>query len=173
MTLFATGFPWWAFDLPFWSVVVFVMMIAVMLAFVRKPLVTGMKNRQLEVLNGLRRAENVRREVEHLREQHNRERQQFEREIAEMLAEAKRDAQTFSARLVERAKDEGVRITGRSQREIGLLKQKVMMELWQTTANLSSGATERVLAVDLSAADHRRLIDAALREIVLYSGGAA
>lgn len=173
MTLLAAGgYPWWAFDLPFWSCVVFVLMIATLLVVARKPLATGMKNRQLQIINELRRAESIQRDVEQLRERHDREREQFERDIDAMLAEGRRDAAVFAERLVERARAEADRIKQRSQREIGLSRQKVMQELWQLTADLSSGAAEKVLSVDLSSDDHRRLIDGALQEIAQFHGSA-
>lgn len=174
MSLFAAGgYPWWAFDLPFWSCVVFVLMVGVLVAFVRKPLVESMKKRQLQIVDELRRAENVRRDVERLREHQARERQRFAAEVEAMTSEGKRDAETFAGRLVDRSKEEAERIANRAKREIGLLKQRVALELWQKTADLSAGAAEKALASDLSEQDHRRLVDAALKEIVQLPGGAA
>ena len=85
--------------------------------------------------------------------------------VDEIIAEARRDAETTKQDIVATAQREAKANLDRAKEEIGRAKDQAMVELFShMRANVVS-ATERVLARTMNDADHQRLIDEALAEV--------
>lgn len=154
-----------AFDLEIWSIVVFTIILGVLLAFVAKPLAQAMGKRQEQTLEGLKQAEIALAESKRLIAEHADRQSRLRVEAEAMLEEAKRDAVRTKAEFVERAENEARRQQARSQRDINLLKQKALADIWDAAASASEQVAEKALRTRLSAGDHSQLVELAIADI--------
>jgi F-type H+-transporting ATPase subunit b len=174
MLLAATGdWVWWAFDLAFWTAVVFVILVVVLAWFAGSPLVEAMRQRQSEILERVSRAEQARKEVEQLLQKQDEERTKSRAAARALIREAKSDADRVRLEVVARARTEAERMQQRAEREIGLLRHKAVYELWVLATDLSASAAEQMVRNELSPDDRRRLVDAAIAEISAATGDGA
>ena len=149
-------YPWWAFDLNFWSGIIFLALVAIVATMGSKPIWEGTAARQKGIEEQIKMAEFAAAEIKDLRQRHREERAE------EMVAEAKRDGERLRSEIVGRAETEAKAITTRVTRDLGLLKAKVNSELWETTATLSAGMAEKLIRGGASREDHLRLVDEAI-----------
>lgn len=165
----AAGYVWYH-DLSIWSGVVFVILASVLGRFAGRPIAAAMRQREESVLASLRQAEITRADTARLRQHHELERQKSRRHAEALVAEARRDAERTQKDIVARVHDDVQRLQQRVQREIVLAKRKALDELWQTATELSLETAGRILAVGLSADDHRRLVDQAVADLARAAG---
>jgi F-type H+-transporting ATPase subunit b len=166
MTLLAAGeWPWWALDLGFWSIVVFVLLVAVLGRFASKPIIRGMRERQRRMMEILARAERAREEAGRLLEKQDRERTRSRALARELVAEARRDAEATRNDVIARAREEAKLLKLRAEREIALRKQRTTHEVWTLAASLAVHVAARILETRMTPEDHRRLVHESLEEI--------
>jgi F-type H+-transporting ATPase subunit b len=163
----------WAFDLQIWSQVVFGILVVVLFVFVGTPLSDAMRRRRHNIVEGLRQADLAEEELRKAREAHERERQRFRELARDVIAEANRDAERTKSEILARAESEGKRTRDRSDREIRMATQRTLHEIWSTAANLSSTVAEKIIANELNAEDHDRLVREAIGDIGSAVGGKA
>lgn len=156
---------WWAFDLDFWSIVVFVALMGVVLSAAGRPLLEGLRRRQQAVIDQLKQAETAKAEADRLIAEEDRQRALFEARQKEALVEATRDAAVIHQEMVERARQDVQRLKDRLARDIELLRHAAILDLWHRTADLSSQVAERALRERLNDQDHSRLVDDAILSI--------
>jgi F-type H+-transporting ATPase subunit b len=160
----------WYHDLSIWSGVVFVILVSVLGRFAGRPIAIAMREREEAVLSSLRQAEITRAETDRLRRLHEQERQKARKQAEALVAEAHRDAERTRNDILAHVQEDVKRLQRRVQREIVLAKRKALDELWQTATELSLETAGRILAVGLSADDHRRLIDQAMADLAQAAG---
>ena len=165
MSSFAVLHFWWVFDLEFWSIMVLIVFMGILIKVLKNPIVSGMKSREAGIVNALHQAEIAAEEIRKIREAFEQKRREAKQKADETIAEAGRDAVRVKAELIERANAEGQRQKMRVDREVSLYRNKALSEIWQNAADLSASLTEKMLRADLKADDHRRLIDDAISEI--------
>jgi F-type H+-transporting ATPase subunit b len=155
-------YPWWAFDLNFWSGIIFLALVAIVATMGSKPIWEGTAARQKGIEEQIKMAEFAAAEIKDLRQRHREERARAQLRAEEMVAEARRDGERLRSEIVGRAETEAKAITTRVTRDLGLLKAKVNSELWETTATLSAGMAEKLIRGGASRDDHLRLVDEAI-----------
>jgi F-type H+-transporting ATPase subunit b len=85
-------------------------------------------------------------------------------EARKIIEEGKKDALVLKDRLRDEGKKEKEAELNRARREIGLAKDKALSELHQAVGDLSLSIASQILEKELSARDHRKLIEKALKE---------
>jgi F-type H+-transporting ATPase subunit b len=91
-------------------------------------------------------------------------------EVRAILDKARQDAQDSSAQLIKQAHEEAETLRQRAQRDIATARDQALAEIWQKTADMAVLTAGRVLATELSPDQHRRLLDAAIRELPAAAG---
>lgn len=155
----------WALDLEIWSGVIFVLLLSILSIFVFPGLGKAMKQRERNTADAVKQAEIALAEIERLRAEHKQQMRDVAARAAELLAEAKRDAERTRGEILEKAKAEADRLERRVEREINLATQKAMHELWETSTQLSIHVSHKILEQQLTAKDHQRLVGESLDEI--------
>ncbi len=143
----------------------FLIFLYLMYRLLFKP-ITGMLQRRRE-----RIGESL-REAEDLREQVEREREEFQSELTDARTEAQRirdeaarSAEAMRAQELERAREESERLRNEAQAEIDRSRFQAREEIRRETAELVLGATARVLDRSIDDPEHRRLVQEALAEV--------
>jgi F-type H+-transporting ATPase subunit b len=158
-------------SLALWTVVVFVCLLLLLSKFAWKPLVEALHHREEHLEHCLLQSEKARNESEQLLAEHRRLMAQADDRVKALLDKAQKDAQQSSEQIIKAAQAEAEAARERAQREIATARDQALAEIWSQTANVAVSVAGRVLTKDLSADEHHRLLDLAIRELPARTSG--
>lgn len=158
--------------LAFWTLVVFLILLAVLWRFAWGPLAKALHDREHHLQHNLEEAERARTEAAALLAEHRKQMDQANQQIQAMLDEARRDANTNAEEIRRVAQAEAEATRTRAVADIATARDHALTEIWSKTAELAVGIAGKVLQRELSPEDHRRLIDAAMTELPAAAPGA-
>lgn len=157
--------------LAIWTLLVFLCLLAVLGKYAWKPLLTALHERERHLQHTLDETERARSESEALLAEHRRQMSRAADEVRALLDQARRDAQVTAEGMIRQAQEEAEAARQRAQRDIASARDQALAEIWQKTADMAVQTAGRVLATELSPDDHRRLLDAAIRELPAAPNG--
>lgn len=152
-------------DLAFWSLVTFVLMLAILGKFVWPPLQAGLNERERLVRQDIADAEANRLKSEALIAEREAKLATVHEEIRELIAEARRDSERVKQDILTAAQKDAEATKQRAIAEIERSRDQALAELFDFVANNVVGATERVIGRSLTEGDHDRLVKQALSEM--------
>jgi len=85
--------------------------------------------------------------------------------IAAQMEQAHRDAEALKEQIQAAGKAEVQREKERAHREIETAKDQALKEIWEQTVSLAALLSAKTIKRELSAQDHRRLLDESLAEM--------
>jgi F-type H+-transporting ATPase subunit b len=151
--------------LTIWTVIVFVSLLLLLSRFAWKPLARALHQREEHLEHCLLQTEKARNESEELLAEHRRLMAQADDRVQAMIDKAQKDASATAEEIVKSAQAEAEAARDRAQRDIATARDQALAEIWSQTANVAVSVAGRVLARDLSADEHRRLLDLAIKEL--------
>lgn len=160
-------------DTGVWSVVIFLVLYGVLAKFAWKPMLEGLRKRENNIRGALDQAEKTRREAMELQSQLDAKMHAAGAEIAKMMDEGRRDAQSLKEQMVADAKAEIQKERDRLIREVGLAKDQALSEIWQQSVALATSMSSKAVRRGMSEDDHRRLLDESLAELKQAGAGFA
>jgi F-type H+-transporting ATPase subunit b len=158
-------------DLGVWSILIFVALYFVLAKLAWKPMIEGLNKREENIRGALEQAERTRKEAMELQSQLDAKMKAAGGEIAKMMDEARRDAQGLKDQMVSEAKSEIQSERDRLHREIDTAKDQALQEIWQQAVTLATTMSTKAIRRNLTAEDHRRLLDETLAELKTSGGG--
>ncbi|PQJ68892.1 MULTISPECIES: F0F1 ATP synthase subunit B [Polaribacter] len=150
------------------SLILLIALIALMVKFAWKPILTSLEERESGIEDALAAADNARKEMQNLQADNEKlvkearaEREAMMKEARDirdnMIAEAKEDAKEVTTKLIENA-----------QAAIIQEKQAALAELKKNVAELSIGIAESVIKKELSnKKDQLELVEGILKDVTL------
>ena len=160
-----TGVPGWKTDLALWSLITFICFLFVLKKAAWGPMIAGLDSREASIRSAIASAEENQRKAEALLADYEEKLRGAEQTVAEMVAEAKRDAERTSQDIIQQAQDEVAALRDRATEDIGRAKDTALAEVFESVNAQVAMATEHVLGRALSDADQERLVQEALTEI--------
>ncbi len=151
--------------LTIWTLVVFIGLSFVLGKYAWNPLLAALQKRESHLERVLQDTERARNESEGLLSEHRRQMARAADEVRALLDKARQDAQAAADQIVRQAQEEAESARQRAQRDIASARDQALAEIWQKSAELAVSVAGRVLAKQLNADDHRRLLDAAIQEL--------
>ncbi len=155
----------YALDLTVWTIVVFLVLLWVLRRFAWGPMLEGLQRREHNIRSALEEAQRAREEAERVRGQLQAEMDRAADTVREMMDRARKDAQRSADELVARARGEIQTERDRLRREIDTARDQALQEIWRQAADLATHISSKAIRRQLSADDHRRLVDEALAEL--------
>ena len=152
-------------DLALWSLIVFVLFLFVLKKLAWKPMIDGLDKRESRIRSSIAEAEENHRKSQTLLAEYEEKLRGAEHTVAEMVAEAKRDAERTGQDLIAKAQTEVGAVRERAKEDIARAKDTAVAEVFSTVNVQVAAATEHVLGRALSHDDQERLIQEALAEI--------
>ena len=131
----------------------------------------ALHDREEHIEHCLLEAEQARNEAERLMAENQKNLARAAEQVRAMLDEARKGAEETANSIVQRAQAEAEASRERAEREIGTAKDQALAEIFSRTADLAVAVAGKVLARDLSEADHRRLVEAAMAELPAMANG--
>jgi F-type H+-transporting ATPase subunit b len=148
-----------------WTLICFGIAFFVLRKYAFGPVQAAIDKRRDRIRESLEEAEHARTEARALLEEHKKLRANARHEAEEILAEARRIADSMRARNREELEADRQRRLEETRRQIEAETQRALVQLRQEVADLAIVAAEKVTRKALDDADHRRLIDEAIEEL--------
>src|SRR5262249_55097564 len=124
-----------------------------------------LKGREEHLEHVLLETERARNESEAQLAEHRKLMARAADEVRGILENARQEAQSSADQIVKQAQQEAESARQRAQRDIAAARDGALAEIWQKTADMAVTVAGRVLAKELTGDEHRRLLDAAIREL--------
>ena len=161
-----TGVPLgWKADLALFSLITFVLFVAVLGKFAWGPMIQGLDKRELGIQKAIDDAEEGRREAQAMLAEYEQKLKAAEQTVQAMVAEARRDAERTSQDLIANAQREVGLIRDRAKDDIRQATDTALAEVFTQINSQVVLAAEHVLGRALDEADQDRLVGQALAEI--------
>ena len=148
-----------------WTIVCFLLTLWVLKRYAFGPIQKMIDDRRERIRRSLEDAEEAREEARRLLEEHRSLIGQARSEGEQILAEARRVAESQRERVKEEAEAERQRRLDEIQRQIEAETQRALGDIRAAVAELSLVAASKVTGKVLDSEDHRRLIDEAVSEL--------
>jgi F-type H+-transporting ATPase subunit b len=154
-------------DIPLgiWSIVVFVIVLVVLKKYAWGPILEGLQKREHNIESAVRDAQQARDEAQRLRDQLQAEVNHAHEKVRDILDEGRKHAQQTTDEMIGKARTEIQSERDRLRREIEVARDQALQELWKQTADLATMVSAKAIRRQLSADDHRKLVDEALTEL--------
>lgn len=152
-------------DLALFSLVTFVVYVAVLRFGAWGPLRAGLTERERRIRQDIADAEANRIKSEEMIAQREAKLAAVQDEVRELLAEGRRDAERMRTDIINAAQTEADASKQRAIAEIERSRDQALAELFDFVSGNVVGATERVIGRSLSQGDHDRLVGQALSEM--------
>jgi F-type H+-transporting ATPase subunit b len=148
-----------------WTIVTFLVLLALLAKFAWKPLLQALESREETIRKSLDDAQQARQELERLNQ-----------ESAQMIAKARQEADTIVARsrtdaerlkedMRQEARAESATIVKNAERQIQLETGRALEQIRHEAVDLSIAIASKVIGRNLSKDDNERLIEDALRQV--------
>jgi len=129
------------------------------------PAFIGMIDKRTETIkDSLEKAEFAKQESERMMAEHKAELAQARKEAAEILANAKQQAEGVKADITASAQVEAENIIARARQAIESEKKTAIAELQASAADMTIAVTKKVIGTDLSTAEHKTIIERYIAE---------
>lgn len=148
-----------------WTLVIFLLVVFLLGKFAWGPLLRGLQAREEFIRSSLEQAKRDREAAEARLAEYEAKLAAARTEATEILEKARRDGEALRRRLQEEAQAESRQTIERARREVSLATETAKREIHDYAGELAVAVAERVLAREIGAADHERLIADAITAI--------
>ncbi len=149
-------------DLAIWSLVVFLVLLAVLKKFAWGPIVQGLEAREGGIRKEIEDAQAAHEKAKALLAEHEYKMDKVQDDVREILAEARRDAEHARNEMMAGAQAETEAMKNRAVHEIERARDEALDQLFSHMADSVVQATQEVLTRSISESDDKQLIDDAL-----------
>ncbi|HEX9830041.1 MAG TPA: F0F1 ATP synthase subunit B [Bacteroidota bacterium] len=148
-----------------WTVVTFVLLLAVLGKFAWKPLLQALQEREESIRNAVEQSEKARSEAAALLKQNERNMARAEEEFQKVIHEGKALAEKMKDEIVTKAKQQAQRELQMAKEEIQRDVDAAKQQLRSEVADLAITAAEKILDESLDQQKHKKLVDTFLNQI--------
>ena len=153
-----------AIEVTLWTILVFLLLLAVLSKFAWGPILEGLNKREQGIAHDKHEAELARKEAADLRVKLDAELARANDEIRQMLDKARQDAQKTTAEEQARGKAELQAERVRMFHDLSVARDHALKEIWSQAAEVATLISAKVIKKNLNQDDHRALVDEALNE---------
>ena len=150
-----------------WSVLTFLVLLAVLYKFAFNPLMKLQKARQDQIHQSIVDAENLRDEAQQLLTDYKHQLAQARNEADAIVERARKAGESSKAEILEEAHAQAEASLAKARQQIERDTNQALQKIREEAADLAISATAKVARSSLSADDQLRLIKEAINEIDL------
>ena len=158
-------------DLAIWTVVVFLVLLAVLGKFAWKPMLAGLQQREDNIRSALAEAQAAREEAKAIRADLQKQLASANEQVRAILDEGRRAAQQLRESEMAKTAAEIQAERDRLHREIEMQTNQAIQRIWNQAAELATLISAKALGRGITETGHRKLIDEALADIKASGGG--
>ena len=153
--------PIW-YDLPFWSLVIFLVLVFVLWKFAGEAIANGLDNREKSIAESIAAAERSQQGAKRMLTEYEAKLAGAAAQVQALLDEARRDAEHTRQEILAEAKLSAEAERNRALREIATATDGALKQLAEASADMAVAIAGRVVRSQLSPADHTRLVQEAM-----------
>jgi F-type H+-transporting ATPase subunit b len=150
-----------------WSVLTFLILVALLYKFAFNPLMRLQKARQADIHQSIVDAENLRDEAQQLLADYKLQLAQARQEAEAIIERARKAGESTKAEVLEEARVQSEATLAKARRQIERDTNQALQKIREEAADLAITATAKVARSSLSEEDQLRLIQEAINEIDL------
>lgn len=148
-----------------WSIINFVVLLAILYKFLYNPILNVLDKRKEEVANNLAHAENSRKEAEDMFADYKKQLADASAKAQGIITKANKAAEQSKNELISEAREEAASMTKKAQEDIQREKEQAMKEVRDEIAGLAVLAAGKVLEKSLTQEDHEKMINDFVGEV--------
>jgi F-type H+-transporting ATPase subunit b len=152
----------WPGDLALWTLVVFLVVLAILTKFAWRPIVEGLQKREDEIAGQIAEAQRKNDDARQLLADYEKKLADAAAEVRGLIEQGRRDAETVGKQLLDKAREEAGIEHQRALQRIETATSAALKELAESSATLAVELAGKIVGTQLKAADHTRLIDQAV-----------
>ena len=151
----------------FWSMITFLILVALLYKFAFNPLMRMQKARQEQIHQSIVEAEKLRDEAQGLLVSDKHQLSAAREEAAGIVDRARKAGESSKAEVLEEARVQAEATLAKARQQIERDTYQALQRIREEAADLTIAATEKVARTSLSEEDQLRLIQEAINEIAL------
>jgi F-type H+-transporting ATPase subunit b len=155
-------------ELAVWTLVVFLILLAVLWKFAWGPIAAGLAKREQKISDQISQAEQTNREARQLLSQYQQQLAAAEGDVREILERGRREAERISRELVDKARQDAEGERSRALHEIEQATAGALKELAERSAAMAVQLAGRIVQADLDPRGHTRLIEQAMADFARH-----
>jgi len=148
-----------------WTIVTFLVLLALLAKFAWRPLLEALENRQASIRKSLDDAAQAKVELGKLHEQSAQILREARVEAESIITKGRADAERLRAEMKEKARVEAEGIVRNAERQIQLETTRALQQIRTEAVDLSVMIASKIIQRNLSKEDNERLIDDALKQV--------
>jgi F-type H+-transporting ATPase subunit b len=149
----------------FWTITVFLILVALLRRFAWKPLLEALERRQDAIKKSLDEAKLARKELERLNDESAKLLAQARAEADAIISRTRADAVRAGDEMKQKARAEAENIVRHAEREIAMETSRAVQKVRQEAVDLSVEIASKILKRNVSKEDNERLIAETLKGI--------
>jgi len=158
-------------DLAIWTLIVFVLLLAVLYKFAWGPISQALDLREKKIADNIAAAEQANLDAKRMLADYEAQLAGAYEKVRGIMEEARRDAETTAKQIEADAHARAAADIERGKHEIETATSQALKELAETSANLAVDLAGRIVNAKLNPADHASLITQALSKFPKGSAG--
>ena len=147
-----------------WTIVLFVVLVAVLGKFAWPPILKGLQDREQKIRDDLEGAEKTARDAARTLADYQAKLAEAHEDSRRLIAEARAEAERAAAQITENTQSDVDQIRQRAQQEIVSAKEQALNELYAQTAALATQVAGRILQREIRPEDQEQLINESVRQ---------
>jgi F-type H+-transporting ATPase subunit b len=148
-----------------WTIITFILLLAVLGRFAWKPLLQALQSREQEIADSLRKAEEAKKDAERMIAENKIAMDKANAETAKLIAESRTVAEQLKNDIVAKANDSAKKMLEQAKEEISREKDSAMAQLRNEVADLSISVAEKILDESLDSAKQKKMVDNVLKQM--------
>ena len=153
-----------------WTIVVFLVLLALLAKFAWTPLLEALDNRQQSIRKALDDARQAKQELENIHAEAAKLLAQARSEAAEIVSRTRSDADRLREEMKEKARAEAAALTRNAERSIELETTRALQQIRQEAVDISVGIASKLLQRNVSKEDNERLIEETFKQLEATRG---
>ncbi len=149
----------------FWTIVTFIVVLAILAKTAWKPLLHALTSREEGIRTALQQAEEANAEAKRLAEENKRQLAQAEAHAQQAMKEGREMGERLKAEIIERANTSARGMIEQAKEEIRREKDAALIELRGEVADLAVTAAGKIIDANLDVNKHRSLVDNVINDI--------
>ena len=149
----------------FWSVITFLLLLAVLKKVAWGPIISALESREEEIKNALSAAEKAREEAEKVSSDYEQSMKDAQVKAQEIISDSKAAAEKVKADIEKTAEEKAESMLANAKEHINAEKENAIKDIRDIAIDLSIDIASKVIEKNIDSEENRRLVEEAMNNI--------
>jgi F-type H+-transporting ATPase subunit b len=148
-----------------WTILTFLVLVALLAKFAWRPLLEALETRRATIAKSLDDAQKARQELERLQRESAEMLRQARVEAESIVSRSRSDAEALREELKQKSRAEAAAIVKNAEKQIQMETARAIQQIRTETVDLSVAIASKILKRQVSREDHEGLIEETLKQV--------